>query len=122
MPIDYREYHPKWFLIRRKILARAQHKCEWCGVPNYAQVVRLQAGSSDWIPAEEYKNGSYPPEVKITKIVLTIAHLDRDISNNNFLNLKAGCQWCHLNHDRPHHVRARKYGRKWKHQPEFPFE
>lgn len=37
------------------------------------------------------------------KIVLTIAHLDHDITNNDASNLKALCQKCHLNYDKDHH-------------------
>jgi 5-methylcytosine-specific restriction endonuclease McrA len=36
---------------------------------------------------------------KIIKIVLTVAHLDHDIENNNYTNLRALCQRCHNRHD-----------------------
>lgn len=42
-------------------------------------------------------------KVKPIKIVLTIAHLDHIISNNEFSNLKALCQKCHLDYDKDHH-------------------
>lgn|GEM_PF-7130269 len=48
---------------------------------------------------------------KLTKIVLSVAHLDRDSKNNNRNNLAALCQKCHLNHDILQHVRNRLYGR-----------
>lgn len=36
MPINYKEYHPKWSLISRLIrFNRAKGKCEWCGAVNY---------------------------------------------------------------------------------------
>jgi hypothetical protein len=36
MPINYKNYHPKWSLISRLIrFKRAQNKCEWCGAANY---------------------------------------------------------------------------------------
>ena len=48
-PIDYKNYHPEWHtVIRPAILARAQNKCEWCGVPNGAMIIR---GTIDGIPA-----------------------------------------------------------------------
>ncbi len=91
MPIDYKEYHPKWKLISHLIRkVRAKNKCEFCGVINY--------GLS--------KTG--------TKVVLTVAHLDHDKKNNRFSNLKALCQRCHLHHDQEHHIYNRKYGRKAK--------
>lgn len=92
MPIDYREYHPKWKLISRLIrYRRANNHCEWCGV----------------------ENGSKNP-ITQSKIVLTVAHIDHNKRNNRFANLAALCQKCHLNHDRQQHIYNRKYGRKWK--------
>ncbi len=92
MPIDYREYHPKWKLISHLIRkVRAKDQCEFCGAINYGP---------------HPKTGS--------KVVLTVAHLDHNKKNNTFSNLKALCQRCHLNHDKEHHVYNRKYGRKAK--------
>lgn len=92
MPIDYKEYHPKWKLISLFIRKyRANNKCEWCGA----------------------KNGE-PHPITGSKVILTVAHLDQDKSNNRFHNLAALCQRDHLNHDRNQHVRNRKYGRNHK--------
>lgn len=116
MPIDYSEYHPKWSLIRRLILKRAAKpllafskgnyvewaKCEQCGIPNYSYV------------SKDTREIKLPDEDNVTRIVLTIAHMDHDKNNNRFDNLKALCQKCHLAHDLPQHINNRKYGRKWK--------
>lgn len=92
MPIDYSEYHPKWSLISRLIrFHRANNKCEWCGAVNYE-----------------------PHPVTQSRVVLTVAHIDHDKSNNRFSNLAALCQRCHLNHDRHQHNLSRRYGRDWK--------
>jgi 5-methylcytosine-specific restriction endonuclease McrA len=92
MPIDYRQYHPKWSLISRLIrFRRAGNKCEWCGAENYQ-----------------------PHPVTGSRVVLTVAHIDRNKDNNRFDNLAALCQRCHLRHDLPQHVENRKYGRDWK--------
>jgi 5-methylcytosine-specific restriction endonuclease McrA len=75
MPIDYKKYPPNWKTeIRPRILKRAEHKCEFCGIENYAINPR----------------GS--------KVVLTIAHLDHDPENWNVTDdrLKALCQKCHF--------------------------
>jgi tRNA(Ile)-lysidine synthase TilS/MesJ len=40
--------------------------------------------------------------VKKIKIVLTIAHIDHDTTNNADDNLAALCQRCHNRHDAPH--------------------
>jgi nitrate/TMAO reductase-like tetraheme cytochrome c subunit len=40
-----------------------------------------------------------PPPDRISKVVLTIAHLNHDPSDNRDENLAALCQWCHNHHD-----------------------
>lgn len=90
MPIDYSEYHPKWKLISRLIrFKRANNCCELCGAENYQ-----------------------PHPVTGSKVILTVAHMDHDKTNNRFWNLKALCQRCHLGHDIKQHAANRKYGRK----------
>ena len=92
MPIDYKEYHPKWSLISRLIrFHRAKNHCEWCGAEN-----------------------RQPHPITKSLVVLTVAHIDHDKTNNRFNNLAALCQRCHLKHDLPHHINNRKYGRYWK--------
>lgn len=108
MPIDYSKYHKKWTLIRRLILKRADNRCEMCNVSNYAIGWRNNTGRF------HVDQGHTPNGAKIIKIILTIAHLDHDKRNNRFDNLKALCQRCHLNHDRPQYVHSRKYGRDTK--------
>jgi len=51
---------------------------------------------------------------KVIKIILTIAHLDHDINNNDYLNLKALCQKCHLNYDKEHHSKKSRATRNFK--------
>jgi len=43
-------------------------------------------------------------------VVLTVAHLDHDRDNFDVQDsrLRALCQRCHLNHDRPHNIIKRK--------------
>lgn len=104
MPIDYKEYHPKWTLIVRLINKRSGGRCE--GSPHY--------------PDCRVKNYE-PHPVTGSKVVLTTAHLDGDKDNNRFDNLRHLCQRCHLRHDLGHHIMNRKYGRKHgrKHQLKF---
>lgn len=97
MPIDYKKYHPKWSLIRRLILKRAKNCCE--GSPAFPDC-----------RAENHK----PHPVTNNAVVLTIAHMDHDRDNNEFDNLKALCQRCHLTHDINQHHFNRKYGRETK--------
>lgn len=97
MPINYKEYHPKWALIVRLIRKRSGDRCE--GSPKY--------------PRCRAANGEPHPETG-SKVVLTTAHLDHDKNNNRFTNLRHLCQRCHLNHDIKQHAQNRKYGRNWK--------
>jgi hypothetical protein len=92
MPINYKEYHPKWSLISKLIrFKRAKNKCEWCGAENMQ-----------------------PHPITGSRVVLTVAHIDQDKTNNRFNNLAALCQKCHLGHDLKQHIFNRKYGRKTK--------
>lgn len=53
--------------------------------------------------------------LKSTRVVLTIAHLDHDKTNNDYDNLAALCQKCHLGIDLKHHMaNARETNRKKK--------
>jgi len=85
MPCDYSEYPDNWKEIRKEILERADNKCELCGAENYKK---------------HWKTGS--------KVILTIAHIDQDKTNNNKYNLLALCQRCHLKIDMPHKIKKRK--------------
>lgn len=123
MPINYKEYHPKWTLIRRLILNhRAKHCCEHCSLPNHA-IIRRGRGEDVMIVdstelqqriASGQKKVRALKYLRLTEVVLTIAHLDHNKHNNRFNNLAALCQRCHLRIDLAHHVANRKYGRKHK--------
>ena len=124
MPIDYSEYHPKWTLISRLIrFKRALNHCEFCGIEN-GLVIRKSDRQvphrNEW---ERFNRLKYYHKftdsqalvwMKFSRVVLTVAHLDHDKTNNKFSNLAALCQKCHLNHDITHHNYNRKYGRKAK--------
>ena len=118
MPINYSKYPPNWKSeIRPAILKRADNKCEFCGVDNYAIGYRSEYGwneieksfAGDMI-AEDARDMGY----KVIKIILTIAHLDHDIANNDYANLKALCQKCHLHYDRENHIRNSRNTRNAK--------
>lgn len=127
MPIDYKNYHPKWKLISKLIrFRRAHNRCEECGILNGTVIKRLKdgtfrtPGSQEWDMIHSrirYSNSNMTESLKyhgFSKIVLTVAHLDHNINNNRFNNLKALCQMHHLKLDMSHHVKNRKYGRDWK--------
>lgn len=115
MPVkDKSRYPQNWKSeIRPAILARADNCCEFCGVPNYSVILR---GTWNGIDCYQDENGTifnastskpigsaYVGEVHPTntfiKVVLTIAHLNHNTSNNDYSNLRALCQRCHNRHD-----------------------
>lgn len=129
MPINYRDYHPKWSLIRLLINKRANHCCEECGAKNGA-IIRRDAQGAGFayatgcdrlhiayvqtfprLSGRKFTLWDALGYLGLTKVILTVAHLDRNRHNNRFWNLKALCQRCHLTHDLPQHVRNRAYGR-----------
>ena len=99
MPIDYREYPSDWLsVIRPRVLARAQNRCECtgeCGLHHY------------WRCQEKHGR---PGRFTNGRIVLTIAHMNRGIfgrfheKSNPKATLKALCQRCHLRYDLEHHI------------------
>lgn len=134
MPIraDLRHFYGReWRTITRpRILARAGDKCEECGAPNHQVVLRAYGW---WTPggraATEFKHGfartvafiqlpwrchqtlqtaCFPRETcHWVGIVLTVAHLNHVAGDDRDENLKALCQWCHLNYDKLHHKETR---------------
>lgn len=121
MPIDYKKYPPNWKTeIRPRILKRANSCCEFCGVKNHDIGFRDQSGK--FHPLENtIENDVWVQEnnVRLFKIVLTIAHLDHDENNHDVQDdrLAALCQKCHLQYDAPEKARRRrekKFGNQYK--------
>ena len=120
MPVEYKKYDPSWkTVIRPDILKRSEQLlygrmipcCEFCGVENKAIGFRDHSGI--FCHSEEYLNVQkrgfgFINTTGFLKIVLTIAHLDHNVENNDYENLKALCQKCHLNWDKEHHKKSRK--------------
>lgn len=127
MPIraDLRHFYGReWRLVvRPRILARAENRCEQCGVPNHTEVTRvlgfwLEEGAS-WAlgtfrrwktpkGADWYEGHGDPlGRRRRVRIVLTVAHLNHKSGDDRDENLRAWCQWCHLHHDVVHHAETR---------------
>lgn len=109
-PENLARYPKDWKQIRAHILDRAKHKCEQCGVPNYAyrnrttgEVTRNEMQVETWTCVDGDK---------ATRIVLTIAHMDHTPENCGDDNLKALCQRCHLNYDAKHHAETSRQSRR----------
>lgn len=119
MPIraENKGRYPKdWHQISQRIRERAGQKCEFCGVENYAlgawkdgvwwtAAPKGTGLRDDPRPGEHcphFHVGSIDAEwLKVTRIVLTVAHLDHTPENCTNDNLKALCQRCHNRYDMP---------------------
>ena len=104
-PENRAKYPADWKEIRTRILARAENRCERCGVQNGADYCRLVEHPEVALPlsvASMVRGAQAGPPVRI---VLTIAHLDSDLVDHSDANLQALCQRCHNLLDAP--TRAR---------------
>ena len=100
--------------IRPKILSRAGHCCEFCGVKNYAQGVRYKDGEFKECTFEEAEEAMwYEFDCRPIRIILTIAHIfDMNPENCIDWNLAALCQRCHNRHDAEFRRQNRKKNAK----------
>jgi len=112
-PENRHRYPANWKDIRQQILARARHRCEECDLLNHTIGYRHK-GEFIHMPRALRESGAKVgdiikcadgSQIKIIKIVLTIAHLDHTPENCDPSNLKALCQRCHLAYDAEHHAR-----------------
>ena len=103
-PENKHRYPKSWKDIRAEILARANNRCEFCGVQNYSWVQRHGKGieyDKDWAYCLSDEDGA-------VRIILTIAHLDHTPENCAPDNLRALCQLCHNRYDMPHRQKNRR--------------
>ena len=114
MPIlpENKALYPKnWKDIVKQIKERANDKCEFCGLENYSVGFRVKdkffkiensmQGETDTF---DFESEGYKP----IRIVLTVAYVDHNPQNNDFENLKALCQQCHLRLDAFQHMETRR--------------
>lgn len=121
MPINYKDYPVNWKTeIVPGILKRADNKCEKCQVPNHTIICRGVFNEKEAWQDDDGNIFSYPDRkslgqnyvgfirnARFVRIVLTVAHLDHDINNNDDKNLRAWCQMCHNRHDIIHRLENR---------------
>lgn len=120
MPIskENRKLYPKdWKEISHYVrFVRALERCECkgeCGLNhNDNAEIAGDIGLGDKGRCEALH---YQPHPRTgSKVVLTVAHLDHDPTNNNLTNLKAMCQQCHNRYDQPHRQANAKKTRQEK--------
>ena len=102
MPIkteNRHRYPPNGRAIRAAILERATPCCEWCSVPNHTW---RNNATGQWTEDPGRAEAWRLDGDRVTRIVLTIAHLDHTPEHNAPANLRALCQRCHNRYDAPH--------------------
>jgi 5-methylcytosine-specific restriction endonuclease McrA len=130
MPIDYKKYPKNWKEISRAVVGRALSRCELCGAPNHTEVLRPELYNEfyalKWYMQEYDKDcyvdhkfhapviDPYSVNMKKSKVILTVHHIDFDKTNNTRENLIALCQKCHLRLDLGHHMKNAKKTRAKK--------
>lgn len=121
MPIDYKRYPPNWKSeIVPAVLARAENKCENCGVCNKQKMWSVPFKVSEagrykqrriWFSSynDAIREASTQALIDQVTVVLTVAHLDHDEENHAVTldRLKALCQPCHLRYDAKEKYRRR---------------
>jgi len=105
-------YPANWKELSLKIRERENNCCKFCGVKNHSFIRRKPKGEFVYVSDAEVKSiysfreATQKPlhEVLkmlcVTKIILTVAHLDRQLVDHSENNLAALCQRCHLLHDK----------------------
>lgn len=96
-------YGPEWKHISHASVVRAGFRCQRCGLPNYAYIRRQAEGPPVILDPDQAELAMHEGH-QVTKVILTVAHLDQDPTNNAPENLAALCQRCHLEHDREQHI------------------
>lgn len=142
MPIRKQDYPPDWKEISFQVRHAAGWRCEWCGAPGGECIRRYKRVPFPnpaypghdyvvWYTVEETDGTWVDPKTLtwarlrfhgLTKIILTVAHLDRNSQNNDRSNLAALCQRCHLRHDIRQHITNRRYGRDYAREPQTKLE
>ena len=110
MPCNYKEYPENWKWLSKQIISDAGNRCELCYAPNHELIVRKKDSGYPWQLAENVGDGGDYP--KLTKVILTVHHIDSDKNNSKKQNLIALCQRCHLRLDLQKHMKNRRAARQ----------
>lgn len=119
MPIraENKERYPEnWKEISEAVRDEAGNRCEWCNAPNGVTICR---GDGNYMLPSGHiyddRKGMFlgvgrgsEYDGKLTRVVLTVAHMDHQPENCSRENLKALCQLCHNRYDAPMRAQGRK--------------
>jgi hypothetical protein len=115
-PENKARYPADWQQVRQRILLRANFQCEHPGCramhgtigywyDGAFRALHDKLWHAGYRPGDvlRYAEGGAVYELKVIRIVLTIAHLDHQPENCSDDNLRAWCQRHHLAYDAKHH-------------------
>ncbi|HEX2679551.1 MAG TPA: hypothetical protein VHM19_23035 [Polyangiales bacterium] len=122
-------YPRDWPAISKRIRERAANRCECTGQcgdeHDQAGAPRCCAANGELVLRDPKRParfayhapcggcaGGDPDCARAVRIVLTVAHLDHDPTNNADSNLLALCQRCHLRLDRHEHAKNARQTRR----------
>lgn len=101
MPMERERYPKDWRQLSLSIKDESEWRCRGCKKQCFKPgeklsdfIIRVFGG----IEGEAWREAADHPG----RFRLTVAHLDQDPKNNEPSNLKALCNVCHLQNDRPH--------------------
>ena len=111
MPMNRKDYPPDWEDISRFIrFERADGKCERCGAPHGALIVRDPRHPEHYETLDDMEAEIAALEgERVIRVVLTTAHLPEAASTMDCRPevLAALCQRCHFHLDRERHLATR---------------
>jgi hypothetical protein len=121
-PVLRKYYPPNWKEISNFVrFTREKGRCQSCGRYHGNLVHQLNDGrwfdnSSNLWRDKRGKPTAWPDMFEFgagryTKVFLAAAHIDHDPrinGNEQYDRVAAWCQKCHLNNDRPYHIRRRR--------------
>ena len=110
-PENVGRYPRDWKQIVERVREHSGDRCE--GSPAFPDCRRPNGWLLNKTTGELTQDGwvaetwAFADGDRVTRVILTAAHLDHTPEHNAMENLRHWCQRCHLNHDREHHAQTR---------------
>lgn len=107
-----KNYPADWFdRIRPDILRRDNYRCIKCKAQNHKKGYYNESGA--FVQCDEHMlDWAQRQGIKTITVHLQIAHLNQDVTDNNYENLAAMCPKHHLKHDHDYKKHLRRAKRK----------